>query len=539
MNIIRVEPQTVAQVSFDPSNIEVTRSGVPNYYWPIRLQELMESARSIVAAYREALAGPLREGDVEARLAYTVTSLIFMELQGMFAAKLLAARCRHDGIQPQLPASAAPELRAEFFGEDHDYWIVKVLRGGVRRPRKWRRLVRPLGDIVRPDFFRRRSIETANMESDTITVTPCDLTRKHARKLGIRPTYVPLYEWFYPPTPEELRESPLKSVSPTIRNRLLETLEDTFLSLGAARLDMRREIIGELIDETTAWARFYLERIRQRPERLPRRLWIGSSGVIWSRILAEAVHMNGGEVVGHDHAHGANYSEDTLIPFNELQAKDVFVTYTQAHADLYRRVGPKLQIGPTMPQVEHVGTAEKREPAKAAMPALEPHTVLYVPSILTTGRVGAMPQMPPIMAYDWQARLITTLQELGLEVTQKPHPQSPVPQAPVFEREFGVETAHGRFEDIMDRYDVLLFDFAPQTCFGSALRSSMPIVLIDFGITTYKSDFGAMLQKRCAIVPGRFDEDNRAQIDPGALAHAIGRARFLNDTSFADAVIAL
>jgi hypothetical protein len=150
-----------------------------------------------------------------------------------------------------------------------------------------------------------------------------------------------------------------------------------------------------------------------------------------------------------------------------------------------------------------------------------------------------MPHMPPMMAYDWQARLITTLQDIGLKVTQKPHPQSPVPQATAFEREFGVETAIGRFEDIMDQYDVLLFDFAPQTCFGSALRSNIPIVLIDFGITSYKSDIRAKLEQRCSIISGQFDEDNRAQIDPGALENAVERARFLNDSSFADAIIAL
>lgn len=168
-----------------------------------------------------------------------------------------------------------------------------------------------------------------------------------------------------------------------------------------------------------------------------------------------------------------------------------------------------------------------------------PQTVLYVPSLLANNHAGAMPHMPPMMAFDWQARLLSQLNQMGLEVTLKPHPGSSVELPAAFSSDFGATVRHERFESIMEKYDILLFDYPTQTCFGSALRSSKAMVLIDFGIATYGPDLRALLEKRCAVVPGHFDDQNRAQTNENDLRDAIYRAPALQDRSFANAVIAL
>jgi hypothetical protein len=348
-----------------------------------------------------------------------------------------------------------------------------------------------------------------------------------------------LYEWFYPASKDELRRDPLKPMSADMRDQLVGALETAFHELGAEQARMPAGTIERLFDDTTSWVRFYIRRIERSPKRIPKRLWKGSSGIPWARMLADTVRVYGGHVVSFDHAYGANYSETTVIPFSELQATDVFVTYTKAHADLYGRVGPKLLLGTSMPEIDYIGETAAKLPQPPAAPARQIERLLYVPSHLSDSRTAAIPHMPPAMAFDWQARLLTMLQEMGLKVTQKPHPESVLQPSPVFEREFGVPKLSQRFEEIMNDYDVVLFDFAPQTCFGVTLRSRLPMVLIDFGGTTYTPELKAMLERRCAVVPGWFDENNRAQVDRQTLADAIQRARFLHDPSFAEALIAL
>lgn len=525
------------QVSLDPREIAISPSGLDPYFWPVRQQEVITASVAIVEALKSVLSGPLCRGDEDARYAYAVSAPLFMELLSLFGARLLATRWLADGAAPRLPEDAAL-WQSAFHGEPYpEPRALRILREGIPRPAVWQRLGRPLADFKRAEFFRRRPIEFVG-SSDTVIVTVCPLSRKHAALTGIRPVYTPLYEWFYPATPGELARDPLKPISAALRDSLVDALEDVFARAGAGRAKVPQGALPNLIDEATAWARFYLRRIERMPNRIPKKLWKGSSGVVWSRLLADAVQANGGQVTGHDHAYGANYSEDTLIPFTELQANDIFITYTAAHAALYERVGQSLQIGPSMPQIVAMRHRESNG-AFHTVSKSEPRSLLYVPSYVSNGRLGAMPHFPPVMAIDWQARLYTMLKAMGFEVTQKPHPESAVAPLPVFARDFGVQTCNRCFEDVMAEYDVVLFDFAPQTCFGSALRSDRSMVLIDFGVTRYNPDLRAMLERRCAIVPGTFDTDNRAQVDPGALREAIKKAGALRDQAFADAIISL
>ena len=171
------------------------------------------------------------------------------------------------------------------------------------------------------------------------------------------------------------------------------------------------------------------------------------------------------------------------------------------------------------------------------MPSTSGSSILYVTPFVTYDEFGAFPLMPIPVAFDWQARLFRMLQDMGHRVTQKPHPESYGPTPPVFAQKFGVPALSGRFEDIYDDYDILLFDFPMQTCFGFALRTEKPVVLIDFGVAEYKPELRALLERRCAVVPGRYDALNRAHVDPAALKQAIERAPFLHDPGFAAAVL--
>jgi hypothetical protein len=528
-----------AEVQLDASAISVTRAGVENYYWPIRQSELVDSIKEIAKTFVSVLREPLTQGVDDARILACVSSPIYKDTLTVFAAHLLAAKFSQDGRVPTLPTNNASEWRNAFLGEPlENFKLLSLFERGVARPPTWRRILRPLADVLRPDIYVRRPIEFADMQSDTIAVTLCPLSRRRAAESNTRLTYTPLYEWFYPPMADELRADPRIPISAALRDELVSALEETLRRLGVGQTQKIAESLRMLIDGATAWARFYLRRIERSPRNLPHRLWKGSSGVIWSRILADAVRAAGGTVVGHDHAGGANFYENTLMPFTELQGNSVFVTFTAAYADLYRRMGPDLLIEPKMPQIEYANPATVPRHV-TPRPDGQPRSIIYVTPYLANGSMSTVPQMMAPMAYDWQARLFTMLQGMNLEVTQKPHPLSPVPPSPIFENEFGIRTAHERYENIMHNYDVQLFDYTAQTSFGSALCSDLPVVLVDFGTTRYQPDMRAKLARRCAIVKGRFDDDNRAHVDPTDLRIAVNRARELCDFTFVDEVIGL
>lgn len=525
-------------VALDPAAIPVGAEGVPDYYWPVRQDEIMHAADALVRGWVEVLREPIAAGDRDARLANIVGSALFTDFLGLIVARLLATRFERDGRRPELPATHVAHWRAAFLGESLGAGrLPQLLAKGVARPPLWHRLARPLADLRTPDVFVRRPLALADLARDTVVITVCPLVRARTAKSVGRLVYVPAYEWFYPQTTTELAARPLRPLSSAFRDRLVDRLEEVCLSLGAMPMAVPPDSFTVMLDETTAWVRFYLERLEARPDRLPQRLWKGSSGVIWSRILADAVQANGGHVTGHDHALGANYSERTLIPFNELQANDVFVTFSEAQAALYRRRMPDLLIAPKAPEIVAADAGLAVTPDRLPdLPNVPPVSVLYVTPFLAGSRIGAMPLMPAVMALDWQARLFAMLLDTGLEVSQKPHPESEFGVVPYFADHPAVRTRTERFEEIMGEFDVILFDFAPQSCFGSALNSDRPMVLIDFGTTEYEPSLRAKLEERVAVVRGSYDADNRAQVDPSDLSAAIERARHVRSGAFARAI---
>jgi len=142
-----------------------------------------------------------------------------------------------------------------------------------------------------------------------------------------------------------------------------------------------------------------------------------------------------------------------------------------------------------------------------------------------------MAGIPDLVAVDWQARLLGKLTKWGYQVLHKPHPGGTARPPIGFVEKFGVRMLGGRFEDVMSRADLYLFDFALTSTFGPALSSAKPMVLIDFGMAPWIEEARKMLERRCAIVRGWFDEANRAHVHWDELRDAIEESRNLMDMS--------
>ena len=342
-------------LELDPLSVEIGPSGIEPFYWPVARDEIAGFSRLIAQTMIEVLRGPLRAGDEDAELLYTVSILFLYEGTSMFAAQLLANRLARDGVTARIPP-AATHWRAAIDGvAPPDTLMVRVLRNGAPRPASWRRRLRPLRGFVERDGFARRPIELVDFERDIVCVTLCPLTGRRVKETRDRVVICPLNEWFFPPHPSDPLAQARRGASAPLRDHLIDRLAEGSAARDARLSPTVRSYLRQWFDDTTGWVRYYRDRALRRPERIPRRLWRGTNGIIWSRILAGLVKASGGEVTGHDHAFGANYAENTLVPFAELQAADTFVTFTRAHVDLYERTGPSLLVDGKMPRIEHVG----------------------------------------------------------------------------------------------------------------------------------------------------------------------------------------
>lgn len=530
-------------IEMDSFRITCDQDGVKPYYWPIRREEIVDAGSLIIQTITRVLGKGVLSGDKYAEGLVAVSVHFLREALSVFQANLLSERCRKDHKRLGLPASNHL-WRSVFEGkEPQQSGFLQSLANGVYRPPFFKRALRPLRAFQERDGFTRRSIEFIDFDHDIVCVTNCPLTTAHVEQESARVVLCPLNEWFYPPATHECVTLFNKNVALELALQLLEELNMGFAERGGKLPPYLVSYLVNWLSEAYAWIDFYRERLRRNSDRLPKTLWAGSSGIIWSRLLAHAVRCKGGTVVSHDHVLGASYSEISPVPFTEFQSCDVFVTFSKAQADLYEQNCRKYLITGHMPQLHYLTDSLKEFAGKRMQkPALrstkiQSKRILYVTPYFPTDIVGPAPLMPSIVAVDWQARLFCKLKEQGILIYQKPHPQCPTNPPEVFGTQFGVEELSGLFENVYDCADVLVFDWPLTTTFGFALQTDMPIVFIDFGFNRLPDEDQLLFERRCAVIRGWYDSENRAQIRFDKLSEAIDASFMKKDMAFVQKVM--
>jgi hypothetical protein len=290
------------------------------------------------------------------------------------------------------------------------------------------------------------------------------------------------------------------------------------------------------VDTAAALIALHLLRLRKNPERLPKTLWTGTCGNVWDRMLRLAVREAGGRVSAHSHAGGTPDYVNPVYTASEFLACDEYAAYNEREAELLsRHADPRFLLEP-IPEMKIVPVPP--------LPAPEPKdlgrsknrpAILYLGNFIL-GREATVshPFFSDLTAVDWQARLISRLTNAGHEVLFKEHPNNYVPAPEEYASVCGATMIReGCFEDLLDMGDVYLFDNRSSTTFNVAVKTKKPIVFIDFGLVDFIDDARELLARRCAVVEGRLDAENRAQIDWDELREAIRRAPELTrDTAF-------
>jgi hypothetical protein len=277
-----------------------------------------------------------------------------------------------------------------------------------------------------------------------------------------------------------------------------------------------------------------------RPEVLPHQLWIGAGSRPLTRLLSHAVRSNGGEVTGHDHATGHGHIQSELKDLVDFWTCDTFVTFTQeSRRTLIETARTDLILNGRVPNIAFPTQGPKPSSSfkrtSEDQPLRPTKHIMYISSVYRLDRVVYMARPFSTTLLDWQARLLCNLRQSGYAVTLKAHPESLFSPPEFFRTGVPAHVEALRFEQVADQADLFLFDNPLSTTFGHALKSSKPVVLIDFGLTKFTDRGRQHLERRCAIVEGRTDScDRRWRIDWADLHEAIREAPLLSDLGFLD-----
>jgi len=251
---------------------------------------------------------------------------------------------------------------------------------------------------------------------------------------------------------------------------------------------------------------------------LPSTLYAGTGKNFGTRLLGSVLRERGGELVCSEHGEGHGIYADTEEGYGELGFANRYIAYTEAMAQCYRVGWPNMiRLQDTMPEIEAspVGAGTMLRSVynrfKTETPPQKVKTVLYVAGGFRNDFTHIECRLPDMVYLEWQDFLFRTLQEAGYTVLCKYHPET-ILRNQKFEPFTGVTYLYGNFMDHLQSADLFVFDYSQSTAFAIALCTNRPVVLINNGFPRLHISARRLLSKRCIIIDGFFDSQNRFRV---------------------------
>ncbi len=514
---------------FDTSRLNVDGEGVQDFFWPVSRAEVLSVRDSFIEG-SWAFLKPEIASDNGARLLALLSSTV-PEIVGAYQVQALSRRSQSLGRKPIFSpksAMAAAVSRGWIPEASRSY---QFLSHGLSRAPAWKTALRAARSRLRNDKICQEVSAFVNWKKSIVTVATGPMINEHAAAVG-GVAYIPLSNWFYP-----LRQEDKKTYTGGVRSGLIDGLMDVVtqafavgnepvLGPTAQYLSFRFIKLANIADR-------YLGRILTRPASIPRKLWRGTGGLIFSRLLSLACQENGGYVTGHDHAQGQGLWSSFNGTIIELPFANQFMVYSSRQQEFAKR-DFRLDLYPSnvAPRIDVLSVKPFSAPALQRRRSVEPHnTVMYVGTDYKNDFVNFLPKYAGPVLLDWELRTVSRLINWGYKVIIQPHPELVTKISEPFER-LGAKVLDGRFENVMGEADIFLFPVAHTTTFFHAIQADVPIVLPSFPVDPWQPEVLALLRRRCAFAAAWLDADNRLQMDWKELKSAIEVAPRLHCADF-------
>ena len=522
---------------YDINRLRIGPDGVEDFLWPVGRGEITAVRDAFLESAHPYLQRVGRN-DRQAWLIGAVAGSFLGEMLACFQSQALIRRSRALGREPVFSPHArlSRTLLAERLPKDRP--TVTMLRRGLVPDALWRKSGRFAKSMLRGDVLRKPPLAMLNVKHDIITVADGEMIRQHAAAVG-RVNYVPLQEWFAPLSSadkDKLDESRRTSVIDT----MIDTVEMAFKAADEPMNDLTARHLRGWLEETVELAGRYVSRILSQPQRVPRNLWRGTGGLVWSRLLAVANRELGGTVTGHDHAHGVGIWKTFGDSAIELPFCDRFMVWTATQQALARR-NLRLDVilpGPP-PEICVVPGRFKQKIARAESRVCGTktgRTVMYTGTLYVDDAVAFSPLRPAPVLVDWEARLIAHLKSWGYEVILKPHPESRN-TAPKALLDLGATLFEERFEEVYHHADTVLLGQQESTVFFGVIGTRMPIVLPVPSLEPWQDDMRVLAEKRCYFADTEVGGDGRLATDWEHLRRGLNTSKELTSAELLEAIL--
>ena len=528
-------------IPFDVHDIPFGSNGVSNFFWPIAPREVAAVRGATMNGLRRLMSLPINLDGLHPDLTSALLPALISETLDLFEEQALSVRSSRSGLAASSKGTLIPPRAGQSISDSP---LIRQMRIGPQASMSaWMKTRRMLANRRTSWQLNDRSVSAFlpfNRTRDIVTIQAnLPLIRAHALTTSSFVRMVGNASWFSPVGHKHMGSSPRASGdwADQVISAMAQGLEAAGESLNSDQIHYLQRFLPTL----SSLASWHLNKLSEKPG-LPMEFWTGSGVGIWSRMLRHAVRRTGARVIGHDHGPGGNHFASDY-PYLELAACDAHVTFTASAAQALREANAQYRpVGISGPEIialpvenstsrlptygQAISSPNSRRPQKLR--------IMYTSSFYK-GRLSGRPRswIPDIASLDWEARLFSKLNGWGFEVIHKPHPGSSNLPIGLAER-FGGITLTSPFEDVMEKADAFIVLSLSSSIIPALLSSGKPVVYVETDLRTLTPTAQSLLARRCAIVQGSFDYENRLQVDWDQFHKAIEDANHLIDSSFSE-----
>ena len=529
--------------------MDIGPQGVADFYWPLSFAQQKRFNDHLLYAFADLLRDGLERDLAGARELLSFYQILLPQLFSAYAWESLRRSAEQAGREvADPPADTHSQWHALALGRSNppSFYFNWMRQGFPRRTMRyyWEKYRKRLSGLFRsgtkpeptaagvtlggvqglPHIHSRKGL--GGLGADEIIASKrSELIRLHALRESAHCSFMPPSRFFRPVGSGEL-PSPASVVDPGLRADFLDLAEAAFVDIGGfAQPGTVRRGIEECLDLGAALASVHMGRLRKGFRQVPARLWTGSAGNAWDRMLRIVMLEKGVRVSGHDHAGGINYMQDPGAYLLELSACSEYVTYSPAQAQAIRDRMPAGRMFHSRPP-DITGLVRNTE--RELQPVFgegNGRRVMYIGGLFRSDLIYFYPPLPDMVVADFESRLFARLADLGWEILYKAHPENPIPPEQVFSSFPNLTVVREPYEQTACMADVVLFSTAATTTFNLTMATDLPMVLVDFGNWEWSPEAYADMSARCGVLQGGFGPDNRLQCAWDALPEALERAR--------------
>ncbi len=523
----------------DINEVPLTRNGIPGFYWPVSPFEISDVylvvLRGVISVLREALLDVLP--GINAGIV--LYSYFIQEVMSSYEAHLLISRSQNNGYTITHP-NRHPWVASLLTGNAlPSFLTLNQLLKAPPLPKLWRTPLRFIRDIIvaPQEGMIRRSLVPINYQKNIISIRTDRLVASYAKNIKEKVYFRRFNTWFK--CPDSKKVPSYKNYDELI-HRLLESVNTSIFLKGEKIPEKVNTCLAGWLKAAIPLVECYYHQIDKNKKHVPKRLWVGTAGELWGKILGRYVKNHGGHVTRYSHGAGCGYFSTSIEHgVYDFEDCDTYVVFSKNQATALKNAFTgKDIVQETFPEIIHVDAHlfNTIAPAKKKS-ANKKKTIMYVSSIYINSCFYAASKghMRAYVLLDWEARLINKIREWKWDVLLKPHPvESLSVAAPVSINDlFGPIILTKRFEEVYDQGDVILIDNPQTSLFSTLLISGKPFVYIDFGTGEFSDHAYDLLEKRCPIVKAWYDKTNRAQVDWDLLNKAIETCHEYSNDEFA------